>query len=196
MVSPTMRYESIPDAVVNFELVGLDRLNRALMQAPDMVQEEIKRYLKWAVTHMKAEVQDRTPTGEGHLRRSIIGQTEVSVSGMLGVVGSPLEYATPVELGTRPHPVSEEGIMAITKWVMHKIPLGQAVSLKTGRPLKNADVNARAKRIANAIAWKIQREGSEGHFMFERALNANWYTLSQRWEETVERIVYRLGSVA
>lgn len=182
--------------ILRLELKGLDRINEALLQAPAMVREETGRFFAWALPHLTAEVQDRTPTGEGHLRRSIIGQTEVSAAGMLGVVGTPLDYAAPVELGSKPHPVSDAGIMAIAAWVMHKIPLGQSVSLKTGRPLKNRGAEEAALGIAHAIAWKIRRFGSEGHFMFAKALEANESALMRRWEETVERIASRLGGSA
>lgn len=182
--------------ILHLELKGLDKVNKALLEAPEMVREETGHFFDWAVTHLTSEVQDRTPTAEGHLRRSIIGRTEVSAAGMLGVVGTPLAYAVPVELGTKPHPVSEEGIMAIAAWVMHKIPLGQSVSLKTGRPLKNRGAEEAALGIAHAIAWKIRRVGSKGHFMFKKALDANESTLARRWSETVDRIVSRLGGAS
>ena len=184
------------DVTLRIDLPGMDRLNRALLQAPKMVQKEKRDYIDWAVTHLTAEVQERTPTGDGHLRRSIKGTLAVSPVGVIGIVGSPLPYVVPVELGTKPHPVSEEGILAIAAWVMHKIPLGQSVSLKTGRPLKNRGAEEAALGIAHAIAWKIRRVGSKGHFMFKKAFDANQGTLTRRWNATVARIVKRLGGDA
>ena len=120
-------------------------------------------------------------------RVAVIGAT-----GMVGVVGTALPYALPVELGTKPHPVSAEGILAIAAWAAHKLPLGQAVSLKTGRPLKNQGVEEAALAAAHRIAWKIKHHGSKGHFMFRDAFAANQGAIARRWRETVDTIVSRV----
>jgi len=179
-----------------FQLRGLDVVTAALAQAPEVVREELNRFFAWALPHLTSEVQDRAPTADGHLRRSIIGRSEVTTNGMLGVVGTALDYAPAVELGTKPHPVSETGILALAEWAMKKLPLGQAVSLKTGRPLKNKGVEEMALSAAHAIAWKIRRHGSKGAFMFRDAFNANRLQVEQKFDQTVGRIVQRIGGGA
>ncbi|HMX15548.1 MAG TPA: hypothetical protein PKD29_01780 [Rhodocyclaceae bacterium] len=181
---------------IGIRLAGLDVVERAMAQAPEIAREEMVRFFAWALPHLAAEVQDRTPTGEGHLRRSIIGRTEVTPTGMVGVVGTPLPYALPVELGTKPHPVSPEGILAIAAWAAHKLPLGQAVSIKSGRPLKSKGVEEAALAVAHRIAWKIRRRGSKGHFMFRDALAAGRGQVLARWRGTVQRIVQRMAGGA
>jgi len=181
---------------LRFQLRGLDVVAAALERAPEVVREELSRFFAWVLPHLASEVQDRTPTADGHLRNSIIGRSEVTASGMLGVVGTALDYAPAVELGTKPHPVSESGILALAEWAMKKLPLGQAVSLKTGRPLKNKGVEQMALSAAHAIAWKIRHHGSQGAFMFRDAFVANRPQVEQRFERTVAAIVQRIGSGA
>lgn len=179
-----------------FRLRGLDVVVAALEQAPEVVREELNRFFAWALPHLTSEVQDRAPTADGHLRRSIIGRSEVTSAGMLGVVGTALDYAPAVELGTKPHSVSESGILALAEWAMKKLPLGQAVSLKTGRPLKSKGVEEMALSAAHAIAWKIRHHGSQGAFMFRDAFNANKAQVEQQFDQTVDRIVKRIGGAA
>lgn len=179
-----------------FKFARLDVVAAALAQSPELVREELNRFFAWVLPHLTSEIADRTPTAEGHLRRSIIGRTEVTATGMLGVVGTPLDYAPAVELGTKPHPVSETGILALAEWAMRKLPLGQAVSLKTGRPLKSKGVEQEALSVAHAIAWKIRHHGTQGAFMFREAFTANRARVLYEFEQTVDRIVKRLGSIA
>lgn len=179
-----------------YEFRRLDVVVSAMAKAPEMVGEELNRFFAWVLPHLTSEIADRTPTGEGHLRRSIIGRTEVTASGMLGIVGTPLDYAPAVELGSRPHPVSETGILALAEWAKRKLPLGQAVSLKTGRPLKSKGLDEAALSAAHAIAWKIRHHGTKGAFMFRDAFIANRAQVLYQFDQTVDRIVKRLGSIA
>jgi hypothetical protein len=179
-----------------FDLRGFDVVAAALAKAPEVVRDEMSRFFAWVLPHLTSEVRDRTPTAEGHLRNSIIGRSEATANGMLGVVGTALDYAPAVELGTKPHPVSEAGIMALAEWAMRKLPLGQAVSIKTGRPLKNKSAEAMALSAAHAIAWKIRRHGSQGAFMFRDSFAANQAQVAARFARTVEAIVQRIGGSA
>lgn len=178
------------------ELVGLDRLAASIGRGPEVVQEEMVRFFAWALPHLTSEVQDRTPATEGHLRNSIIGRSEVSPARILGVVGTSLDYAPAVELGTRPHPVSMAGMYALAEWAIKNLPLGQAVSIKTGRPLKVKGLDELALDAAHAIAWKIRHYGTEGRFMFRDAFEANVATIKEKWIATVERIAARLGGAS
>lgn len=181
---------------MRISLDGLDQVERAMAVAPDIAREELLRFFGWALPHLTAEVQDRTPVNEGHLRNSIIGRTQATASGMLGMVGTALDYAVPVELGTKPHPVSAEGILAIAAWAQNKLPLGQAVSLKTGRRLKDRGVEEAALAAAHRIAWKIKHSGSKGHYMFRDAWAANEGQVRYQWRQTLARLAQRLGGIA
>ncbi len=68
--------------------------------------------------------------------------------------GSPLIYAVPVELGTKPHMPPLQPLM---DWVKLKLGI--------------RDMEEREK-VAQKIRWKIYHYGTKGHRMFERALRA------------------------
>lgn len=179
--------------MLRFDLQGLDVIQRAYAQAPAMVDEEVKRFLDATTSHLVAEVVDRTPTTFGDLRRSIHGSILPAPLGWVGIVGTPLDYAPPVELGSKPHFVGAKGIEALTEWVKAKIPVGQAVSIKSGRPLKRKTVDSAARGVAFAIANKIARHGTKGAFMFKRTFEANQATVQAQFSLLVGRIVQRLG---
>lgn len=179
-----------------FALPRLGEVTRALSLAPQVVMDELDRFFAIVLPHMTSEIVDRTPASQGHLRQSIIGNAAVNESGFLGVIGTPLNYAPPVELGSRPHPVSEEGILQIAEWAKRTLPLGQAVSLKTGRPLKTKGIDEAALSAAHAIAWKIRLKGSKGAFMFRDAFIKNRGLVIYQFEQTVDRIVKRIGGMA
>lgn len=175
---------------------GLDIVQRALAQAPGTVMREVRVFMKEAVALLQAEVVDRTPAAYGDLRRSIIGRVSVNESEMIGVLGSPLAYAVPVELGAKPHFMGEKGIDALADWVKVKIPLGQSVSIKTGRPLKTKGLAEAARQVAFAIARKIAKKGTKGAFMFRDALSANLAEIEGRWALAVARIAQQMDGPA
>lgn len=182
------------DNTYQYRLLGLDVLERLALRAPDVFETEMRGFFHWAIELLQGEVVDRTPTAAGALRNSILGRVDVSQSGMLGIVSTSLDYAPAIELGTKPHPVSEEGILAIAEWAKRKLPLGQAVSIKTKRPLKTPGIDEAALSAAHAIAWKIRAKGSEGAFMFRDAFAANSARVLSRWSAMVQRAVQHLGS--
>lgn len=174
-------------------LPELDRVNAALARAPEVVDAELRVFFAWSLPHLTAEVQDRTPTDLNNLRASIIGQVQANPTGLLGVVGTPLDYAPPVEFGSKPHPVSKAGIEALARWAERKLPLGQTVSVKTGRPLKVKGIGAAALAAAYAIAGKIRQHGSVGAFMFRDAWAANELRVIDGFRATLARIAARIG---
>ncbi len=171
-------------------------LTAALERAPAVVAEEMELFFARVLPHLQAEVVDRTPTAEGHLRNSIISRSEISPSAILGVVGTALGYAPAVEHGAKPHPVSEAGILAIAEWAKRKLPLGQAVSAKTGRPLKIKGLDELALSAAHAIAWKIRHHGTPGAGMFGKAWAANRPRVLGEYQAAWRRIVQRIGAMS
>lgn len=136
-------------------------------------QAEVLQALKLAMMEatelLAAEAQEWTPTATGNLRASIIAAMPViqggtvigavvsdqdgSVDAVLGT-GSPLIYAVPVELGTKPHMPPLKPLM---DWVKLKLDI--------------RDLEEREK-VAQKIRWKIYHYGTKGNRMFERALRA------------------------
>lgn len=179
-----------------FSFRNLRTVTAALDSSPAIAVDEIDRFLNTVLPGLQAEIVDRTPESQGHLRSSIIHRHNVSETGWLGVVGTPLNYALPVELGSKPHPVSEEGILALAEWAKRKLPLGQTVSIKTGRALKNKSLEEAALSAAHAIAWKIRAKGTQGAFMFRDAFEKNRNWVLQMFDQAVTRIARRIGDGA
>jgi hypothetical protein len=104
---------------------------------------------------LEREAKENTPVGAGGgggLKGSIAAREPRRLADtVLGEVGTPLAYALPVELGTRPHfpPVQ---------------PLADWAVAKLGVPRDEAQA------VGFRIARKIAKRGTEGAFMFTRAL--------------------------
>lgn len=58
-----------------------------------------------------------------------------------------------IELGARPHPVSDEGREAIARWAIRKLGVSEE----------------EAKAIANGVAWKLRHKGQKGTYIFKNA---------------------------
>ena len=104
---------------------------------------------------LEREVKERTPKGATNaLVGSIAAQLPtVEPGGVCGQVGTALNYAESVELGTRPHfpPVAP-----LADWARAKLGLSEDD----------------AARVAFAIARKISQHGTKGAFMFTNAVEA------------------------
>lgn len=160
-------------ADLSLKLQGVEALQQALAQAPAVVQQELGVFMHGVVQHMRSEVIDNTPAAFGTLRASISGEVQSMASGMLGIVGTPQPYAVPVELGTKPH---MPPVQPLQDWVRQKLGL----SGKEGRS------------VAFAIARKISKKGTKGHFMFRDAFEANAAEVQRQFDQTVSRIVARI----
>ena len=161
-------------ADLTITLQGWDQLQQAFGRAPDVVREELDRFVHGATELLQTEVVDRTPAAAGTLRASITASVEPMAQGMLGVVGTVQPYAIPVELGTKPH---FPPIQSLMDWV--KLKLGK--SGKEGR------------QVAFLIARKIARVGTKGHFMFRDAAQANAGEIQRQFDAACARIVARIG---
>jgi hypothetical protein len=167
----------------HMELKGLDRLTTAMKKAPALVDRELQIFFHSIVRHLETEVVDRTPEVTGDLRRSINGEVRLGTlgvapvesgalgstpieGGILGVVGSNLDYAPPVELGSKPHKIAAKNAPAL-----HFMVGGKVVTVKS-----------------------VNHPGSKGAFMFQRAFDANKGQIESGFEETVSRIIQKIGN--
>ena len=158
---------------LSIQIQGVEQLRAALAQAPAVVQQELGVFMHGQINHMVTEVVDNTPSAFGVLRGSITGKVQTMASGMLGVVGTPQPYAVPVELGTKPH---FPPVLDIEDWVRVRLGL-------TGKE---------GRSVAYAIARKISKVGTKGHFMFRDAFNDNVAEVQRQFDLTVSRIVARI----
>lgn len=162
----------------------INTVGEAWKQAPQMVIEELTAATYQAEMLLLRETQELTPVGvgaAGGLRGSMQAQMpEVLSDTVLGMMGTAMNYAESVELGTRPHPVSDQGVAAIDDWVRYKL----------GIPAEEA------QRVAEAVAWKIRMRGTPAVGMFHRALAWNQAQLGAIFEAAAGRIGQRLAGVA
>lgn len=139
-----------------FDTDDLRRAAEVFRHAPELVQEELVAGIWQAELLLMHDARDLAPKAAGTFANSIIAQApEIQGGAVLGVVASPLSYAAPVELGTKPH-------MAPLQ------PLIDWVTLKLG--IKGD----KAEEVAKAIRWKIKAHGTKGAFAFKRALEGNF----------------------
>lgn len=163
--------------------IGIDNANLGVMaalwaKAPDIVREEMLATITMADSLLQREVQERTPVGVGGgggLKGSIFASEEVFADNIIGVVGTAMPYAVPVELGTKPHfpPVA-----ALRDWVEAKLGVDPSES----------------DQVAFLVARKISIKGTEGHFMFQRTFAENEQQLVQMFGDAVDRITARMGN--
>ncbi len=161
-------------SAITIDIVGLAELQAAWKQAPAIVREELGDAMTEADALIEREVSERTPRAHGLLAGSITSEVQIGEDSVIGMVGTPLNYAVPVELGTRPH---FPPIEPLIDWV--KVKLG--VSEKE------------ARGVAFLVARKIARSGTQGQHMFEigfASVEAQVLAILQRARD---RIVARLA---
>lgn len=163
---------------VKLDLEGFAELEAAWAKAPDIVREELTGATYEAELLLEGAVKDKTPVGAfGTLRDGIAAQApEVSEAGVLGVVGTSIAHAIPVEIGTRPHfpPVA-----ALEDWVMKKL----------GVPEREAH------GVAFLVARKISRTGTAAVGMFHRGFNEKRANVEVIYAEARRRIRDRLAEL-
>jgi hypothetical protein len=162
--------------VITYALPDSVELSAAWHKAPDVVREELYGAMEESLIGLQAAVQDLTPVGAyGLLRQSELAQpVEALADQVIGVVGTSLQYAEAVELGTKPH---FPPIEALEDWVKAKLHVD------------DADV----KRVAFLVARKISISGTPAIGMFHRGLNKTREQIAQRFELARNRIVERLA---
>ncbi len=167
----TLAYSTKVDAKQNAALI------KAFKQSPEIVADELTRATWEASLLMEREVKENTPVGiggGGGLKGSIAAQEpEASKNGILGITGTPMAHAVPVELGTKPH---MPPIQPLADWAQHKLGVSEK----------------EARSVGFLIARKISKKGTEGAHMFERAFNDNESQVEQIYDRARKRIVKRM----
>lgn len=163
---------------IDIDIQGVAELSAAWERAPGIVETEFFRASTEATLLLERETRERTPRGVGGgagLSGSFSARPPRAAGDIVvAEMGTALDYAAPVELGTRPHfpPVAP-----IEDWVRHKL-----------------DVPAEdAAGVAYLIARKISRTGTEGAFMVRDAFAANRAQVARIFEAAQSRIRDALG---
>lgn len=140
----------------NPKIIGADDvikdLKRLAREFPGIYKEETKKTLKLIAARYESEVVQRTPAGVGGASglRGSIGATEprVSARGADVTVGSPLEYAEPVEYGRRAG--KQPPVDPLILWAKRKLGLPEEEATRAGW----------------AIAIHLKHNSTKGKFMF------------------------------
>jgi len=127
------------------EIRGLDELQNKLRQAPQFVSEEMRTAMGLATALVEREAKVLAPVNVGQLRSSIAGRVQTAMGGeVIGVVGTNVVYAAPVEFGQRAHfPPLEP----LAYWVLRKLGIGGwegiATTIRIARAIARRGVRAR-----------------------------------------------------
>ena len=161
---------------IRIDFNALVTLQGQMRQAPHVVREELLAAMTEADGKLEAQVKELAPRGaSGDLQRSVIGEERaVGEFGVEGLVASPLSYAPPVELGTKPHFPPVE---ALIDWVKAKLGV-------TG--------DKEARSVAFLVARKISRRGTQGQKMFEGALEHMIPEVNAIFSAAQDRIAARI----
>lgn len=155
-------------ASISLDTSAMQAYARLLKQAPKIAREEMTAGLMEALTLLEREVKDSTPTRAGTLRQSVtrelMGEPVSIGAGVAGKVFSSLNYAIPVELGTKPHDIVAKR--------------GRALSFVWG---------------GNQVAFKrVRHPGTKGAFMFTRTMEKQAGQVNEILARAVQRIAARL----
>jgi hypothetical protein len=172
---------------VEIALQGFEELAALWQQAPELVQQEMVAAAEESAMLLQREVVERTPQGASAgsgLSGSILAQPVTFFEGdVVSVVGTSLNYAVPVELGTKPHfPWDKSlpfGLTPLVEWVEHKLGY----------------TDEKAVSVAYAIAVTISRKGTEGKFMFRDGFKASEPDIKQRFGQALAQIKQELTAI-
>jgi len=152
---------------MDIKLEGYDRLQQAFMQAPAMVEHDLRAWMERTAAHLTDEITAITPKKTGNLQQSIVPY--IVPAGNLGVgaiIATPLNYADPVEFGSKPHDIVPKG-----KGALHFIFNGIPINVK-----------------------KVHHPGTKGHFMFKRAFDANKDQIQASFNNMIDHVLFKIST--
>ncbi|WP_299378829.1 hypothetical protein [uncultured Kiloniella sp.] len=168
-----------PKLDIKFDKKQLKALEKAVLNAPEAVQSKLTTAARKSLLLIERETKDNTPysldRGTG-LAGSIISTEPVLSGGLItGEVGSPLAYALPVELGSKPH---FPPIRPLQEWAEVKLGVDPEISYA----------------VAFAIALKISKVGTEGKHMLGNAIKDNGGNVQGFFNDAVQELADELGA--
>lgn len=176
------RNEATLGAIARGALRGAQRGRAIVVKETPVDQGEVKA--GWKVRPGDPNVL----RGKRTLRAKIFGIKLASLD-------NSAPHAGIVELGARPHGVSEEGMVALTDWVLRHIAIGAVAGpVRKGgggrRKFSREQRERIAREIAGRIALKIRKYGQEPTYFVKGCLPL----LHGLTEAEVERAIERVAS--
>jgi len=161
----------VPESPIGVEIKGLKELQKKNEQlVRDLSGPPMALAMGKAVLIVTREAKRGVPVNTGRLRASITPEVRPQARRIVGIVGTNVAYAAPVEYGSRPHWVP---IGPLIRWV-HLKKLAGTYSIRTKRRLGAAAQRVTEDRqVAHMIQWAIARRGTRAQPFMEPAFRNN-----------------------
>jgi hypothetical protein len=154
---------------LGIELTGWEQVAANWERAPELFSQELKTWAETTAMHLTDEIKALTPKDTGALQDSIKPiEIDVGPLGVNELIGTALNYAVPVELGSKPHDITPKN--------------GKALSF-----IFNG---------VQVFVKKVHHPGTTGYFMFQQALDANRAQIQDSFSATVDGVLTRLAGNA
>jgi len=150
-------------------------------RSPDITRTVLMRAMTVIDLDLQNTLKRDLPKGAGGaagLQGSVTTEEHALADNVIGMTYSSLPQAVFVELGTKPHPVSEEGVQALADWVQAKFGESDEES---------------ALSIAHAVAWKIRRKGTPANPVWQRTWDAKQPYIREVFDGAMRRIAAELA---
>lgn len=159
-----------------FDVIPAVRYAEVLATAPEVARAEIGLALDESAFLLQREVKEATPKGVGGtLQQSITFDRRDTDEAQQAAVFSPLNYAAPVELGTKPHWAP---LAPLEDWVRAKLTLEPGDTVE---------------EVARSVQRKIGYRGTRPANMFRGAVTRTRQQITQIGTAAVSRIYQRLS---
>ncbi len=150
-----------------------------LERLPEALHGALERALVLGLNRLHGAVVESMPSGAtGLLAKSVFTELKdrPEIGGIVAVHPPADVYAAPVEFGARPH---FPPIAALLPWVKQKLGVRD---------------EEEARSVAFLIARAISRRGTEGQFMFTRALETERANVELLFDAEIEAALQQLAT--
>jgi len=163
------------DAKIKYDISDIERLTKMYPEASVAAREAA---IKEALLLLESAVKKKTPEGAGpiHLRDTIHEKVKKTGNKVSGILGTPVEYAEPVEKGAKAH---FPPIAPIQFWVQQKLRI---------------EGEKESRSVAFLIARAISKRGTKDKAvkMFEKGFEENEAAIVRILEEIPAMIIRRV----
>lgn len=166
---------------ITFDASEFAQLADFWSRAPDITRTRLLQAMTASDLSLQARLKQDLPKGAGGeagLQGSVQTEEHALADNVIGLVYSPLPQAVFVEYGTKPHPVSAEGVQSLADWVQAKF----------GEPDEDEAIS-----IANAIAWNIRHHGTPANPVWQRTIEALKPDIRARFHQALQFIALDLA---
>lgn len=135
------------------------------------IRQAIVRGIRSGARRGRATLVRKTPKDQGLMKAAWRDTATGSGVGEVAEVLNDAPYAGVVEMGARPHAVSEEGQLAIFEWA--KRNMANFIGVERHRFVKRrfkSLLDMEAKEIADAIVWRIRKHGQPPTYFIRGSL--------------------------